>query len=177
MLSKLKKSKGEGFTIIEVMIVLAIAGLILLIVFLAVPALQRNSRNTQRKSDAGRLASAVSNWVSNNNGGVPSTTANVTTIFQDAGNLGQYGALTAGTGAMVQGHINVQAEPAGGLAAPTIAVAGAGATTDAFEILTDAQCTTGGATTNGSNAHSIAVLYTIEPGAGAANYTIDCQNI
>jgi prepilin-type N-terminal cleavage/methylation domain-containing protein len=35
-----------GFTIIEVMIVLAIAGLILLIVFLAVPALEREARNT-----------------------------------------------------------------------------------------------------------------------------------
>ena len=40
MLNKLKKSDKDGFTIIEVMIVLAIAGLILLIVFLAVPALQ-----------------------------------------------------------------------------------------------------------------------------------------
>jgi prepilin-type N-terminal cleavage/methylation domain-containing protein len=43
------KHRRGGFTIIEVMIVLAIAGLILLIVFLAVPALQRNSRNYQRK--------------------------------------------------------------------------------------------------------------------------------
>ena len=55
MLSKLQKirdqktSEQKGFTIIEVMIVLAIAGLIILIVFLAVPALQRNGRNTQQK--------------------------------------------------------------------------------------------------------------------------------
>ncbi len=40
------KNKNEGFTIIEVMIVLAIAALILIIVLLAVPALQRNSKNT-----------------------------------------------------------------------------------------------------------------------------------
>jgi prepilin-type N-terminal cleavage/methylation domain-containing protein len=71
MLSKLKKSKGEGFTIIEVMIVLAIAALILLIVFLAVPALQRNSRNTQRKSDVSQIASAIANFVSNNGGSLP----------------------------------------------------------------------------------------------------------
>jgi prepilin-type N-terminal cleavage/methylation domain-containing protein len=50
MLHNLKK-RNEGFTIIEVMIVLAIAGLIMLVVFLAVPALQRNSRNTQRNND------------------------------------------------------------------------------------------------------------------------------
>ena len=62
---------SEGFTIIEVLIVLAIAGLILLIVFLAVPALQRSSRNTQRKNDASSVLGAVSNYISNNNGQVP----------------------------------------------------------------------------------------------------------
>ena len=74
MFTKLKKSKGEsdrGFTIIEVMIVLAIAGLILLIVFLAVPALQRNSRNTQRKNDASKVASLISEYESNNSGSTP----------------------------------------------------------------------------------------------------------
>ena len=46
-----------GFTIIEVLIVLAIAGLILLIMFLSVPALQRSTRNSQRHSDAAFIAS------------------------------------------------------------------------------------------------------------------------
>jgi prepilin-type N-terminal cleavage/methylation domain-containing protein len=68
--ANLKKAE-KGFTIIEVMIVLAIAGLILLIVFLAVPALQRNSRNTQRKNDASHLASIISEWESNNAGTTP----------------------------------------------------------------------------------------------------------
>jgi prepilin-type N-terminal cleavage/methylation domain-containing protein len=67
MLRKLSK-KEEGFTIIEVLIVLAIAGLIMLVVFLAVPALQRNSRNTQRNSDASQIASAVNECLSNKNG-------------------------------------------------------------------------------------------------------------
>lgn len=82
MLNKLKKSNSErlttsssksqkGFTIIEVMIVLAIAGLILLIVFLAVPALQRNARNTQRKNDAAGILGAVSSYIANNNGNPP----------------------------------------------------------------------------------------------------------
>ena len=70
MLNKIKKNK-KGFTIIETMIVLAIAGLIMLIVFLAVPALQRSARNTQRKNDAGNIASGISTWISNNNGTVP----------------------------------------------------------------------------------------------------------
>jgi prepilin-type N-terminal cleavage/methylation domain-containing protein len=89
-----QKSKSQtantGFTIIEVMIVLAIAGLILLIVFLAVPALQRSSRNTARKSDASRIATAVSNFVSNNNGALPGTGTDGDTIVSDAGTLGEY---------------------------------------------------------------------------------------
>lgn len=67
MLKDLKK-KSDGFTIIEVLIVLAIAGLIMVIVFLAVPALQRNNRNTSRDSDAARIAGAVNECVANNNG-------------------------------------------------------------------------------------------------------------
>lgn len=62
------KKKTEGFTIIEVLIVLAIAGLIMLIVFLAVPALQRNQRNNARNSDASRISAAVTECMANRNG-------------------------------------------------------------------------------------------------------------
>lgn len=62
------KKKSEGFTIIEVLIVLAIAGLIMLIVFLAVPALQRNQRNNARNSDASRVAAAITECLANRNG-------------------------------------------------------------------------------------------------------------
>lgn len=68
MLHKLKNRKQEGFTIIEVLIVLAIAGLIILIVLLAVPALQRNSRNTAMKNDASAVAGGVSSFESNADG-------------------------------------------------------------------------------------------------------------
>lgn len=46
-----KKFQKNGFTIIEVVLVLAVAGLIFLMVFLALPALQRSQRDTQRKSE------------------------------------------------------------------------------------------------------------------------------
>ncbi len=75
---KTKPLNKKGFTIIEVLIVLAIAGLILLIVFLAVPALQRNARNTQRKNDAAALQSAMANFSSNNNGSLPTQLGYVT---------------------------------------------------------------------------------------------------
>ena len=67
------KTIGAGFTIIEVMIVLAIAALILLIVFLAVPALQRNSRNTQYRSEAARILGGANELVANSSGNVPTT--------------------------------------------------------------------------------------------------------
>jgi prepilin-type N-terminal cleavage/methylation domain-containing protein len=81
----LKNNKlNKGFTIIEVLIVLAIAGLILLIVFLAVPALQRNSRNTTAKNDASQLLGAASEWSNNNNGKTPAASVS-TTATSDAG--------------------------------------------------------------------------------------------
>lgn len=66
-----KQKRQEGFTIIEVLIVLAIAALILLIVFLAVPALQRNSRNTSIKTDAANILAGVNDFVGNNQGQFP----------------------------------------------------------------------------------------------------------
>lgn len=74
MLQNIRKH-NKGFTIIEVLIVLAIAGLIMLIVFLAVPALQRNSRNTQYKSAAAAVLGAVNEFGNNNNGQLPTTVA------------------------------------------------------------------------------------------------------
>ena len=72
---KLPKTNQKGFTIIEVVLVLAIAALIFLMVFIALPALQRSQRDTARKNDVGDVASAVTNYVSNNNGKFPSTDA------------------------------------------------------------------------------------------------------
>lgn len=65
------KTKQTGFTIIEVVLVLAIAGLIFLMVFIALPALQRNQRDTQRRNDVGRLLSQISNFQTNNRGKIP----------------------------------------------------------------------------------------------------------
>lgn len=67
MFKNLKKNE-KGFTIIEVLIVLAIAGLIMLVVFLAIPQLQRNQRNSERNAEAGRVATAVSECLANRNG-------------------------------------------------------------------------------------------------------------
>lgn len=61
----------KGFTIIEVVLVLAIAGLIFLMVFIALPALQRGQRNTQRKNDLSRIMTAITSYQSNNSNKTP----------------------------------------------------------------------------------------------------------
>jgi len=53
-------------------LVLAIAGLIFLVVFLALPALQRGQRDTQRKQDLGRFMSQLTAYQSNTQGQLPS---------------------------------------------------------------------------------------------------------
>ena len=86
----------KGFTIIEVVLVLAIAGLIFLMVFIALPALQRTQRNTQREDDMARVISAVNDFQTNNNGKTPfnispmtnTTLSNFVTRYLDSGCTG-----------------------------------------------------------------------------------------
>ena len=77
-LSKHQTKKLEGFTIIEVLIVLAIAGLIMLVVFLAVPNLQRSQRNSQYKNEAAALIGSYNEFTSNNGGAVPAASGSGT---------------------------------------------------------------------------------------------------
>jgi len=70
---KLEKTNlKDGFTIIEVVLVLAIAGLIFLMVFIALPALQRSQRDTQRRDDMARAMTALTQYMANNRNRVPS---------------------------------------------------------------------------------------------------------
>ena len=75
------RKKEKGFTIIEVVLVLAIAGLIFMMVFLALPALQRSQRDTQRKSDLSRAQNAVVSYASNNRGLLPTNWPNFVTGY------------------------------------------------------------------------------------------------
>jgi len=110
-------NKNKGFTIIEVVLVLAIAGLIFLVVFLALPALQRGQRDTQRKQDLGKLMSQVTSYQSNTQGSLPNGVWNTTfktnyltvnsTPFADPSNGSTYTLTqqTSTTGAGAAGSI------------------------------------------------------------------------
>lgn len=64
------KHHKSGFSIIEVVLVLAIAGLIFAMVFIALPSLNQHQRNTQRKRDAAALATAMQQWYTHNTSSV-----------------------------------------------------------------------------------------------------------
>lgn len=81
----------KGFTIIEVVLVLAIAGLIFLMVFVALPALQRGQRDTQRRDDVSRVVSQLQSYATNNRGALPANDAFASSSFQN-------GYLKAGDG-------------------------------------------------------------------------------
>lgn len=78
-----RKNKEKGFTIIEVVLVLAIAGLIFLMVFIALPALQRGQRDGQRKQDLGRAQTGINNYQSNNRGALPASNSAAWNQFRD----------------------------------------------------------------------------------------------
>jgi prepilin-type N-terminal cleavage/methylation domain-containing protein len=84
----MKQQKRSGFTIIEVVLVLAIAGLIFLMVFVALPALQRSQRDTARKNIYSGIGAAVTTYRSNNNGALPTGRGDkVCTIARGAGDV------------------------------------------------------------------------------------------
>lgn len=72
------QKKEKGFTIIEVVLVLAIAALIFLMIFVALPALQRNQANGARKNDVGAVVSAIGTYRTNTRGTLPSDAGKIT---------------------------------------------------------------------------------------------------
>lgn len=154
------KKQTSGFTIIEVLIVLAIAGLILLIVFLAVPALQRNNRNTQRRNDVSAILGGISEFVSNNNGALPTTAAQI----DDNANTGYYNGQGTASG-------QISTVDGSGAAVAALPETAAG---DRVVVVRGARCGTAGATAPGS-ARQVAVQYLAED-TSADGFAPQCQS-
>lgn len=77
-----KSNNQTGFTIIEVVLVLAIAGLIFLTVFLALPAMQKSQRDNARKEDVAKIIAGLQRYLSDNNV-LPGANAYSTDYFSD----------------------------------------------------------------------------------------------
>ena len=163
--------RTNGFTIIEVVLVLAIAGLIFLMVFIALPALQASQRDTARKNDVSAIASTVTTYTSNNRGNFP--TANDLT-GSTGGNSGVF--VTIGsTGYVSTTSVSTNTDK--------LEVQSAGSTSAAVSdgevtITPGTQCgSTGSAsagtateslTTTGVSARSFTVVTYIEAGGGSS---------
>jgi prepilin-type N-terminal cleavage/methylation domain-containing protein len=72
---------ARGFTLIEIVLVLALAGLILLVVFLAVSGAQRSKRDYQRKQDLAQFTAAFDRFAENHHGQIPTTQAEAQQVF------------------------------------------------------------------------------------------------
>lgn len=70
-MKKGEMKKKIGFTMIEVSLVLAVAGLIFVIVFAMVPSLQRSQRDSKRREDVAVFLEAVKSYQKNNRGALP----------------------------------------------------------------------------------------------------------
>ena len=164
----------KGFTIIVVMIEPAIAALILLVVFLAVPALQRSQRNNARKSDSSRVAAAVVDFTSTNQGNLPSTasTADCDTIYTSSASLSQYTGLTCVAAAALPAAISSNNFYLGSTPAAYTAPA---AVNNVLILGEGVVCngTTGMTNAAPATSKSMALMYSLESGS---TYTWACVN-
>ena len=161
--------RQQGFTIIETLIVLAIAGLLAMFVFLAIPTLQRNARNNQRKNGAASILQALSHFELSNSGAIPPDCAgaaclsspfiqNQKLIFYD-GNNGTTISLTHGS---ANAPVNRSAIT----------------NTDTIQIYNYQRCSDsvqGAGTSTAAGYNDVVALYALERGSGTG--TPQCQEL
>jgi len=153
-----QSDQAQGFTIIEVLIVLAIAGIIMLLVFEAIPALSRNSRNNQRRQDVSTLLEAVSHYQLNNSARYP--------MMSD---------LTLKLTYYNPANITLHSESAS-TASDQAALSGSAAL-DEVQVYDYLKCdpnNPGNGITQGTDYTNIAALYAIETGSGTLG---QCQQL
>ena len=68
------KQQNQGFTLIEVSLVLAIAGVIFLMVFTALPQMIRSQHDAARKDDIMAFVEYMKTFQTNNRGALPTGT-------------------------------------------------------------------------------------------------------
>lgn len=152
-----KRLKEEtGFTIIEVLIVLAIAGLIMVVVFIAVPQLQRNQRNERRKTIVSRIKTEIENYAGNNNGAYPTADTNATTGF-DGGFRTRYLSNINYQNPQTGANMNLnEAQPANNAG---------GTSTDNLDYQLNRICNGEVSTTTGASARNYTLMVQLEGGA------------
>jgi len=157
------KNKLKGFTIIEVVLVLAIASLIFLMVFIALPALQKSQRDTARKNEVGTVVSQITTYSSNNRGALPTADANFAGYINGTFTAGT--GIELGSGTLVK-NASLPANATTTTAADVSWPAGDNPQ-DVMVIVPKAVCATGKQVTKGNNRQA-AVLVGLEAGNGTS---------
>ncbi len=164
-MSKAPNSSTAGFTIVETLIVLAIGGFILLIIFLAIPALQRSGRNDERRQDVQTVLQAVSNYELNHAGTIPDTGQLKT--FLNAFERGKLRFYDPNVNSIT---VNTPAASDSLQTFPSAAVG-----QDDILINNHAKCSTNGQATNtGAGYSDIVAFYNVETGTGVQ---AQCQQL
>lgn len=168
-----KLRDNQGFTIVETIIVLAIAGLILLVVLLAIPALERSSRNNNRRQDVQTILAAVSKHELNNSGNMPQASDNPSFLQFDKltyydKNI-QYNPSTP-TANGINLYISADGQAAATQANPS------SVPLDAVYIYNHKKCDGSTATTAGAAFSDVVALYSIETGTSGA-LSMQCQQL
>lgn len=174
-MSKLVRNNGGGFTIVEVLIVLAIASTIMLVVFLAVPSLQRNQRNNLRRHDLSLLTGVLLEYRTNY-GSYPTSCGPA----NDSSNITfGSGSISVSLSQYVRGcWSGATFAPAGGVDFYTVAVPATGmpplnSSQDVLEFAVHGSCDP--SNNGGAIPGDGAIMYEAESGAG--NFVPQCVNI
>lgn len=177
-MSRRARNDASGFTIVEVLIVLAIAGLVFSLIFLAIPALTRSSRNSERRTGVTSILHSVSFYALNHGGSIiPSCTfsgaSSCVTLFQSLSlaKISYYnGTINTGfvvcDGAYSSGTLSYGTNPDCG-SGPNQP---ARTDTDKVIIFNYQHCdpnTPGGSTNIGAGYSDVVALYAIETGSSA----------
>ena len=162
-----RDESSVGFTIIEVLVVLAIAGMIMLIIFQAIPTLQRNSRNNQRKQDVAAILAAVSHWELNHSGNIPDPTKGDNYLQYTTQKLTYYNTPSA--------NINISPTSLGNSSG--LVTKGPVTSLDTVDIYNHQKCVDspqGTSSNAGAGYDDIVALFAIETGSGANS---QCQQL
>ncbi len=77
----------KGFTIIETALVIAVAGMIFLMVFIALPGLRAQQRDTDRREAVTKVIREIKDYQTNNRGSLPSDWTKFHTDYLDGENF------------------------------------------------------------------------------------------
>lgn len=167
------RAGNDGFTIVEVFIVLAIAGVIMLLIFMAIPQLARNQRNGTRSQDVAVILNAVSRYQLNNSGAFPNCGSSAATSC--------FASISGNPPVLDQSKIHfydVSASSVSVLIQPQtpLAVVGPSTNLQVVAVYNYQKCdpdNPGKATSASAGFTDIVALYAVETGSGTA--TSQCQ--